>query len=338
MKAAKGSIGRAVDRPDPNIRFYLFYGADEAQSRSLADRLLKSLAADKSVIAAGAIRSDPALLSDEAGAISLFGGKRLVWVEPAGEEIVEGVKALLEAPPPESPVVAIAGALRKTSALLKLAEASPVALANVSYVPEGQAAERMIEELAAAEGLRLRPGVAARVAAACGNDRAIAAQELAKLALFVGAAPDAPKELDSAALDAVGADMPEGDFLHLADMALSGDLRDLADELAALSPAGAEAVPVVRSLQRRLMMIAPLRARVDEGQTPAAVMASMGKSLFWKDEPLIGKLLRQWDSAGLARVADRLGQLERDLMLTDAPKTEALGEELTAIARKARAR
>ena len=57
--------------------------------------------------------------------MSLFGGPRAIWVEPAGDEIAAGVEALLEASAAESPVVAIAGALRKTSALLKLAEAAP---------------------------------------------------------------------------------------------------------------------------------------------------------------------------------------------------------------------
>ena len=68
------------------------------------------------------MKSDPAALADEAGAMSLFGGKRAIWIEPAGEDIADGVAALLEADAVESPVVAIAGALRKTSALLKLAE------------------------------------------------------------------------------------------------------------------------------------------------------------------------------------------------------------------------
>ena len=69
--------------------------------------------------------------------MSLFGGPRAIWVEPAGDEIADGVEALLEAPASESPVVAIAGALRKTSALLKLAEAPSAALAHCSYMPEG---------------------------------------------------------------------------------------------------------------------------------------------------------------------------------------------------------
>ena len=67
-------------------------------------------------------------------------------------------------------------------------------------------------------------------------------------------------------------------------------------------------------------------------------MASLGKSLFWKDKPLLEKLLTAWDARGLETVAERAGKLERQLMRSDAPPpAEALGEELAAIAR-ARAR
>jgi DNA polymerase-3 subunit delta len=68
-------------------------------------------------------------------------------------------------------------------------------------------------------------------------------------------------------------------------------------------------------------------------------MTSLGKALFWKDKPLIEKLLSLWDSAGLARVSERAGSLERRLMRGDSPPSaEALGEELIAIARQARRR
>lgn len=338
MKSARGSIGRAVDQPDPRLRFYLFHGPDEGQSSALAERLLKGLGAGKQVLAGAAVRGDPALLVDEAGAISLFGEARAVWIQPAGEEIAEAVEALLAAPACESPVVAIAGALRKTSALLKLAEAHPLALAHASYAPEGADAERLVAELARTEGLRPLPGVAARLADACGNDQRMIAQELAKLALFVGASPGQPRDLGHDALDAVGAEMG-GDFLRLADLALAGKLNELVEELGQLSAGGTEAIPVIRSLQRRLLMVAPMRARVELGEPSSAVMTSLGKSLFWKDKPLVEQLLRQWDAAGLARVAERAGVLERQLMRSDSPPAaEALGEELIAIARTARRR
>ena len=338
MKAARGSIGRSVDQPDRSIRLYLFHGADESQSRALAERLLKGLGASKFVLAGGAIKSDPALLADEAAAMSLFGGARAIWIEPAGDDIGAGVEALLAAPPGESPVIAIAGSLRKTSALLKLAEGSREALAHASYVPEGRDAERMVTEVGRTFGLRVPGPLAARVADAAGNDQAIVTQELAKLALYLGASPEAPKELDSEAVDAVGAAMPEGDFLKLSDLALSGDVESLADLLADLAPGGGEAVPAIRALQRRLLMLAPIRARVDSGERLDAVLTSLGKSLFWKDKDLVQKLASKWDSGGLATVAERAGRLERELMLGEAPPLEALGEELIAIGRKARSR
>jgi DNA polymerase III subunit delta len=332
VKANKGSIGRAVDQPDPKIRLYLFHGPDEGQSRALAARLLEGLGAAKSAIGAAAVKVDPAVLVDEASAMSLFGGRRAIWIEPAGNDIEQGVAALLDGPEPESPVVAIAGSLAKSSALLKLAEASRQALAFASYPPEGLDAQRMVIDLGRRVGLKVAAPLAARVAESGGNDEAVVNQELAKLALYLDASPNAPKELDAEAVDTVGAGAREGNALRLGDLALHGELRELAAELAA-APAGAsEAISIIRALQRRLSMLAPARARVERGERVDAVMASLGKSLFWKDNKMVQTMLERWNAADLARIADRVGKLERDLMLTPAPEQAALGEELVAIA------
>jgi len=157
MKASKRSIGRAVDQPDAELRFYLFHGPDDAQSRALGDRLLQALGAARLIVNPGTIKSDPASLADEAGAISMFGDTRLIWIEPAGDEIAAGIEALLEAPGVESPVVAIAGTLRRTSALLKLAESSDRAIAFAAYAPEGADAERMVIDVGRRVGLKISP-------------------------------------------------------------------------------------------------------------------------------------------------------------------------------------
>jgi len=334
VKASKASVARAVDQPDPNVRFYLFHGPDEGQSRGLGQRLLETLGAEKFLVSAAALKSDPALLADEAGAMSLFGGRRAIWIEPAGDETAAAAEGLLEANAAENPVIAIAGALRKTAALLKLAETSPMALAYVAYAPEGADAERMVVEVGRRFGLKLSPPVAARIADSCGNDQAIVGQELQKLALYIDASPQSPKELDHDSIDAIGADLPEGEVLHLADLALAGRIGELAAELGQL-PRGAEGIPVVRALQRRLVQLAPARARIELGEAPEAVMTSLGRALFWKDKPLVSKLLSLWDSRRLATVAERAGKLEHDLIFSEVPNQEALGEELIAIARAA---
>ena len=337
MKVARGALARLLDRPDPTVRFYLFYGPDEGQSRAHAERLVKGLEAEKFVVPAQSAKADSAILADEAAAIGLFGGKRALWIEPAGDEITPAVEALLQAPGAESPVIAIAGALRKTSSLVKLAEAHAACLANVAYELGERDAVELVESLARSEGLRLGEGVASRIAAAAGNERGIIGRELAKIALYVGATADAPAPVDGLVLDEIGAGA-EGDWTRLGDLALAGDLDGLTREL---DVSAGEAVPisVLRALQRRILMLAPLRARVDRGQRPHDAVTSAGKSVFFKEKELVTRLLSLWDSAALARVLQRSGELERKLMRADSPPdSEALEEELVAIARTARRR
>jgi DNA polymerase-3 subunit delta len=338
VKVNAGGVGRAVDQPNPATRLYLFHGPDESQSRALGARLLEALGATKFIVPGGSIKSDPAVLVDEASAMSLFGGKRAIWIEPATKDIEAGVVALLEGPAPESSVIAIAGALTPASPLRKLAEASPNALAYAAYLPEGDGAARMVADIGRRYGLKISPPLAARLADSCGNDQAIVAQELQKLSLYVGASTEAPKELDHSAIDAVGAESAEGDFQRLADLALAGELNELSEELARLPAGGSEAIPVTRSLQRRLLMLAPLRARIERGEKIDAVMTSAGRALFFKEKAKVERMLSKWSADELATIAARAGKLEHALIFTPTPDREALGEELLAIARKARGR
>jgi DNA polymerase-3 subunit delta len=103
-----------------------------------------------------------------------------------------------------------------------------------------------------------------------------------------------------------------------------------------MAPGGGDAVQIVRSLQRRLLQLAPMRARIEGGERLDGVMASAGKALFWRDKPMIQRLLSQWSAARLAQAADRVSTLERRLMGSPVPADAALGEELIAIARAAR--
>lgn len=335
MKAQRGTIHRSVSQPDRAVRLYLFHGPDQAGSRALADRLLAALGAEKLTVAAAAIKADSALLAGEAGALSLFGGTRLIWIEPAGDEIADAVDNLLVGPAVESPVVAIAGPLRKTSALLKLAEGHGAALTFASYAPEGRDADRMVIEAGRTEGLRIDPGVAGRISAACNANRAILTHELAKFALYLDAAPERPKDLTHDIVDQLGADAGEGDLMRLGDLALSGQADNLFEELDRSALARNQAISVVRAIQRRLLQLAPLRARIERGESVDAVMTSMGKSLFWKDKALMQRFLSIWSADRLAAMLGRTVALERAILFSDAPPIAALEEELVTIARAA---
>ncbi|HEV2815721.1 MAG TPA: DNA polymerase III subunit delta [Allosphingosinicella sp.] len=336
MKANRGQIEKALRAPG-ETRFFLLHGPDEAGSGALVRTLAAALGAEAERIDLGGaeLRADPARLADEAASISMFGGARWILVEPAGDEIVPALEALLEAPAAGNPVVLVAGALRPASKLLKLALAAPGALAFASYVPDARDAERLTLELAGGHGLLLRGDVARRVAESCGGNRALIAQELAKFALHADASPDAPRPVDHDLVDALGAAADEGDLSRLVDAAAGGDAAALEAELTRLRGDGQEGITLIRAMLRRMALLARLRAEVEQGSSPAAVMASSGKSLFFKEKDSIERQLRRWPGDLIAKAMTRLAEAERQVKTAGGVGPIAADAELFAICRQA---
>ena len=325
MKANRAQIERALDKADSAIRLYLLYGPDDSSSAALAAKLGVALKDGERVDLTGAaLKSDPARLADEAAAIAMFGGPRWIRVAPAGDEVLAAVDALLEAPAAGNPVVLIAGALRKDAKLLKRALGHPAAMAFASYPPEGAEADRLAIAMGRELGLDIRPDVAHRLASASGGDRAVLARELEKFANYLDAAPDRPMPLDHEALDLLGADSGDGNLGRLVDAVLGGAGAAADEELARLGGEGIEGVPVVRALQRRLLMLADARA---SGTLPRGVI--------WKEKDALEAQLARWDAPGIATAVARLAAAGRATMRPRGPGGIALDAALVEIARAA---
>ncbi len=338
MIAKRPEVERALDAGGGGYRLILLYGPDESGSRALADRIAKPMGADAERIdlTGATLKGDPARLADEASSISLFGSKRYIRVEPAGDEIIDAVTALLEQTAEGDPVIIVAGALRKDAKLVKLATSSPDILGCISYVPEGADADRMANAVARDAGLLITPDVARRLATVCNGDRAILAREIEKLALYVDAAPDRPRELGHDELDALGAAKEEGDMGKLVDAVLDGRLDAIEIALAQLAAEGIEGIPLIRAMLRRLFQVGEYSAQVAMGNSVSSVMASAGKALFWKDKEPVTRQVTHWRPSAIATAIERLIATERALKSSGTAGAILLDEELMAIGRAAR--
>lgn len=336
MKANRGQIERALAKPD-EVRFFLLHGPDEAGSRALARKLAAAMGeeAERIDLTGAELRADPARLADEAAAMSMFGDRRWIRVEQAGDEIVPAMEALLEASAAGNPVAILAGALKPASKLLKLALAAPAGLAFASYLPDSGQVDRLVLELARAHGLVIRPDLAARIGEACGGNRSVIDQELAKFALYAEAALQAPKTIDEEVVAAVGAGAEEGDLSRLVDSVAGGDGAALEGEIARLRTQGQEGIALIRAVLRRMMLLARLRAEVEGGSSLPAVMASSGKSVFFKDKDTVERQVRRWDGTLIAKAVGRLAEAERQVMVPGGPGIVAADAELFAICRQA---
>lgn len=336
MKATRPQLEKALKAPG-NVRLFLFHGPDEAGSHALAKRAAASLGPDAERIAlsGGDLKGDPARLADEAASISMFGSSRYVLVSPAGDETCEAVGALLSAPAAGNPVLLVAGALKATSKLLKAVLADPGAIAFASYLPDARDFDRLVGEMARDRGLSVEHGVAQRIAEAAGANRAVIEQELDKFALYAGAAPGKAVTIDHDVINAVGAALDEGDASALIDHVFNGNGRGAQAELARLRSEGAEGVTLIRAALRRAQLLARLRARVEQGQSPSSVIAAQGKSLFFKEKASVERQLGAWQADKIGRCLSRLLAAEQEVKRSGGPGPIAADAELLAIARQA---
>jgi DNA polymerase III subunit delta len=337
VKASKDQVERALDAPSSDIRLFLLYGPDEAGSRALAKRLERAMgsAAERVDLDGAALKADPARLADEAASISLFGDKRHIRLSLSGDEAMAAIEALLSAEAAGNPVVAIAGALKPTSTLLKRVLADNAALAFASYPPDAGEAERIVMALGRENGLRLSPDAARRIATIGASDRAVMAREVEKLALYLDAAPDRPREADGDVVDLISAGNGDGELSRLIDAVLEGNSALASSEMAALSEDGLEGIPLIRAVNKRVQLLVRLSAQMAQGSSAQAAVASVGKALFWKEQAPVTRQLSRWTPQRIAIVAKRLLDAECAIKASGSPGTILASAELIAISRAA---
>lgn len=322
LRADNAAALKALDMPADTTRLYLLYGPDEAGSEALAARFAKAMGTDAERIDLDgpALRADPARLTDEAAAISMFSERRWLRVQPAGEEVLPAVEALLEAPAAGNPVILIAGNLRKTSKLLTRVDGHKAAIAIVSYAPEGRNADALAVTLARELGLDLPGDMARRLVALTGGERGLLAGEIEKLALYLDASPDAPVAATSEALDALGAEGGEQQLFKAAAIILAGNIAGAEREIAWLRRTGGSLAGLLRITLQRAVALA---------QAQAGMGQRFGGGRGEED------LAARWSGPNLDRAIHRLAEAERTSRLSYGVGEIVLAQELVTVARLA---
>ena len=219
------------------------------------------------------------------------------------------------------------------TALAKSIAASPDALIATCYETTPQEAAASIQTIARAEGLQLGREMAQEIAALTSNDMVLARMEVEKIALYLDATPDNPQAAETDILLLLGAENDEEDISLLIQAALNGDAPRLAQELAAARAQGISEIGLIRIMLRHLAKLAELRSKVDKGGNVDSVAGH--PSVFFKDQKHFKRQLRIWSSAHIARLIERILQLEIAMKSSGQPDQVLLEEELLLIARKA---
>jgi DNA polymerase III subunit delta len=293
MIVRNSAADQFVRRPPGDIAFFLVHGDDQGLVRERAGALVAAALGGNpdplrlARLDGPALVEDPGRLSDEARAISMFGGSRVVWVDARGQDITAALEPLFESPPPESTIVVEAGALRKANPLRSAFERLPGGAAIECYPDERRAIVAVIEEEARAANLRVPFEVREALCDLLGADRMTTRNEIAKLMLYARGRGEATVEDVTAIVSEAAPSMLD----ETIDAAFAGE-AEAADKAARryLTNAG-EATLLIGAAARHLILLHRLRTEIDSGRGFEEVLKSSGGRLFIRR----GALQRQLD-------------------------------------------
>lgn len=303
-----GNVEAGLRRLDPNIRVILFYGADEAKIRQLAMSAVRRVAGslddpfNVQRLSEADFSKSPGRLIDEVQALSLLGGRRVVWVEGAEGQFLKAVEPVLARDTSGNLIVAEAGNLAKSSPLRNLLEASELAWIVPVYEPSAAEAQEFLQSAFTAKGLSADSGVGVLLLQSYGTDLGLLQQEVEKLSLYrLGAS-----EVTVDDVEAVCASAGEVGFDDLIDAALRGDLHRTEELLVRLAGAGQDIGQVASACLRHVVRLQEFHLAIDRGQSADQALRGARPAIFFKRLGDVQLQLRIWDLRELTSLAATL--------------------------------
>ncbi len=273
---------------------------------------------------------------DEAGASAA--AQALIGMLPEAGERVEMAGAQLRADPALLGDVVVATSATDKSRTAKLLEKRKDAVVAMFYPPNLESVTDQVRAMGDAAGVTLSGPLAQRIARAAALDVRLAQSEVTKLALYLDAAPQAPRQASAEDLDAIGASSEEDGFMPLVNAVLSGEQAKLAGELKRMREVSLNPVGLLLAFERRAAQLAKIAARLGPRQNLDELnrgeKASLG--IFFKEERDIRTQLAYWRGARLDRLTTRLVELHRELLANSQAAELLLSQALAGMARRGR--
>ena len=311
---------RSADRfaRAPTKSCVLVYGPDQGlvreRGRALVESVLGKDVGDPfrmTELTGAQVGSMAGTLMDEAAALSLIGGRRVVRVVAAADGQAEAFAALLHAragraPEQESLVVAEAGELGPRSALRRLFEESPEGASVACYADEGEGLMSFAESALGALGHSVEGTALDWMARALGGDRSIIRRELEKLSTYVGAG----NPVTVADVEACLGDSAEIDMDDAAVAAATGDLAGLDRAVARSFAAGHSPITLLRAISRELLRLHQAAGSIAAGSSVDGALAQMRPPVFFKVRSAYERALRAWRVDDLTRAIEMVADAE----------------------------
>lgn len=329
-----------IQRLPAGMSFFLVHGNDEGLIRERTRGIVKALlGADPDPMRlvrfdGDAIAREPGQLAEEADAVSMFGGSRVIWIETQARDIGPALAPLIARAPRECAILVEAGALKRGTALRVAFETMPHGASIECYPDERKAILGLIESQAREAGLAIASDVRDYLAALLGADRMTTRGEIAKLMLYARGAG----AITLADVEAIVSDAAPSALDDAVDQAFLGDYAQVEETASRyFSVDGGDAESLVRAIVARGLLLHRVRLAMDEGRPVESALQGQSFRLSPARRGALERQAGRWTASRLTRLVGSLrttaGRIRADPKMAKMAALRALW----AIASSARA-
>lgn len=328
-----------VKSPTANHQAVLLFGSNEGLIRERARRIGKTICPDlddpfQVIRLSGMdLKDDPARLADEYGAMSMMGGRRVVFLTNPNIQVLNTLKSILSGDIAGDALIIIeAPDTNKTAALTKLFISSKTAAALGCYPDDLKSLSSLIEESLGNKGLSATPDVLMALKTLLGEDRGIIRQNLDLLDLYKGE-DRSPVTIEE--INALFTGGPTQALQFLIDHIFKGNINNIARDLAICKADGYGPSMVIRSLTGQLNLIRLIRAKRRAGMDWTQLFRSLRPPVHFTRQDLYRRISENWSDARLARCQNLLLDAELKCRTRTAIEPVIAERALMAIGRMA---
>jgi DNA polymerase-3 subunit delta len=331
---------RFAAKPPATLKAALVFGPDQGLVRERAEKIARTVVDDLKDpfrvvdFEESVLNADGARLFDEAAAISMMGGRRVIRIRSGGNTLAKLFDSFLDEPIGDALIVVEGGDLAKNSTLRKVFEESNDAAAIQCYGDSEQSLSGVVRDALKAQGLSISAEALDDAVSRLGSDRGVTRREIEKLALYAHGQKNVSLEDVRATLG----DESEVRVEEVLDATGEGDLKRLDLALERVWADDMNAIAVVRSALGHFQKLLSAKAATDRGESIDGAMRKMWPPIHFSRTSSFKAQATRWNEDKLGEALDLLLETEALCKTTAVPGEAVLGRALFNIAAMARAR
>ena len=335
VKTAEGD--RFAARPPDGLVAALFYGPDQGLVHERADTLAKTACPDLrdpfrvAELDEQTLLSDAARLADEAAALSMTGGRRVVRVRPAGNALADIFETVLAGTSGGALIVVEAGDLAKGASLREVFEHAKNAAAVACYPDSDENLAQLVRSALKTEKIAIEPDALEVAVSLLGADRGTTRQQVEKLALYARGLG----RLGVSDVRAIMGDEAEARVEEACDAAGEGDALRLDRALERLWAESASAVGLLRVAMAHFQRV--MLAKTSGPHEIETIMKRRPQIHFSRAASFRAQVQR-WSEDRLAAALDLLLETEALCKTTAVPAETVCARAFFTVAAWARLR